>query len=80
MSELKQLRWRCRRGTKELDAVLCHFLDSHYATASMTEQHLFNELLTLEDNFLLAYFFTDCLPEQEELKQLVKKIRCTFVV
>ncbi|RLA17608.1 MAG: succinate dehydrogenase assembly factor 2 [Gammaproteobacteria bacterium] len=77
---MNHLRWQCRRGTKELDAVLCGFLDSHYAVASSAEQTLFNELLTLEDNHLLAYFFADSLPEKEGLKQLVEKIRCTFVV
>jgi antitoxin CptB len=76
---MKRLRWQCRRGTKELDAVLCAFLERDYATLSKAEQSLFGELLALEDNFLIAYFFADRLPENEGLKQLVQKIRTAFV-
>ena len=79
VQDIKRLRWQCRRGTKELDAVLCTFLDRDYAAASRADQNLFGELLALEDNFLIAYFFADRLPEKEGLKQLVKKIRSTFV-
>jgi antitoxin CptB len=75
---MKRLRWQCRRGTKELDAVLCAFLERDYATLSKAEQSLFGELLALEDNFLIAYFFADRLPENEGLKQLVQKIRTAF--
>lgn len=79
LHDMKRLRWQCRRGTKELDAVLCAFLERDYATSSKAEQSLFGELLALEDNFLIAYFFADRLPENEGLKQLVQKIRTAFV-
>lgn len=79
LHDMKRLRWQCRRGTKELDAVLCAFLERDYATLSKAEQSLFGELLALEDNFLIAYFFADRLPENEGLKQLVQKIRTAFV-
>lgn len=79
LHDMKRLRWQCRRGTKELDAVLCAFLERDYATSSRAEQSLFGELLALEDNFLIAYFFADRLPENEGLKQLVQKIRTAFV-
>lgn len=77
---IKRLRWQCRRGTKELDAVLCAFLERGYADSSVVEQSLFRDLLALEDSLLIAYFFADRLPEDQELKQLVEKIRSTFVV
>lgn len=76
---LKRLRWQCRRGTKELDAVLGAFLDKGYVLSSQTEQCLFGELLALEDNILIAYFFADSLPQNEGLKQLVEKIRTSVV-
>ncbi len=85
MADLKRLRWQCRRGVKELDAVLCAFLDNNYATATANEQRLFTRLLALEDDQLLAYFFVNSLPENnhppenEELKQFVEKIRTAFV-
>jgi len=77
--ELKRLRWQCRRGAKELDAVLCRYLEGSYIAAASSEQHLFLELLALEDDALLAYFFTNGTPETEGLKQLVGKIRSTYM-
>jgi len=79
MHDLKRLRWQCRRGVKELDAVLCAYLGSHFAASSLCEQRLFSELLALEDDLLIAFFFTNKFPENEELKQLVEKIRSSFV-
>lgn len=79
MQDLKRLRWQCRRGAKELDVILYAYLDNHYAVSGVTEQRLFSELLALEDDLLIAYFFADSLPEQRELKQLVEKIRGTFM-
>lgn len=79
MQDLKRLRWQCRRGVKELDAILCAYLDNQYAASDVTDQRLFGELLALEDDLLIAYFLADDLPEQKELKQLVEKIRSTFM-
>ncbi len=78
-SELKRLRWQCRRGAKELDAVLCLYLDESYELTGSAEQSLFIQLLALEDDQLLAYFFANVTPETEGLKQLVSKIRSTFM-
>jgi len=78
-SGLKRLRWQCRRGAKELDAVLRLYLDESYELAGSAEQSLFVQLLALEDDQLLAYFFANSLPETEGLKQLVGKIRSTFM-
>ena len=79
LQDIKRLRWQCRRGVKELDAMLGAYLDNQYAAASATEQRLFIELLALEDDLLIAGFFANGLSEKEELKKLVEKIRSTFV-
>ncbi|WP_428355116.1 succinate dehydrogenase assembly factor 2 [Methyloprofundus sp.] len=76
---MKRLRWQCRRGVKELDAMLCAYLDNQYLAAELADQRLFCELLSSEDDLLIGYFFTDKLPEKPELKQLVEKIRSTFM-
>ena len=78
MQDLKRLRWQCRRGVKELDAVLCAYLDSYYVASSPSDQRLFSELLALEDDLLIACFFANNFAEKEELKPLVEKIRSTF--
>ncbi len=82
MQNINRLRWQCRRGVKELDAVLCAYLENDYATATVDEQGLFIELLALEDDLLLAYFFThhsaDTHPDTA-LKQFIENIRTAFV-
>ena len=54
MSELSTLRWRSRRGMRELDVVLVRYLDQHYATATDQERDVFKALLELEDPRLYA--------------------------
>ena len=79
MSQLKQLRWQCRRGTKELDALLCAYLDDSYSGADKDEQKQFSALLKQEDNQLLAYFFAHKIPNELELKAIVEKIRVSTI-
>ncbi len=71
-----KLKWRCRRGTKELDSLLEGYLDKHYYQANSEEQGLFIELLNSQDSQLIWYLLGDQLPESEGLARLVKKIRC----
>lgn len=52
---LAQLRWRCRRGMRELDVVLERYLEQRYASAPIAEQQAFEALLDLPDPQLLAY-------------------------
>ncbi|MFK7794260.1 MAG: succinate dehydrogenase assembly factor 2 [Gammaproteobacteria bacterium] len=44
-----KLRWRCRRGTKELDALTTRYLECFYDSAESSEQSAFAELLMLQD-------------------------------
>jgi len=47
------LRWRCRRGKKELDVLLGRFIDRHLATLDAPQRAAFERLLALEDDDLL---------------------------
>ena len=47
--KLSKLRWRCRRGMRELDQAMRAYLDEHYVTASADEQALFEELQEMQD-------------------------------
>ena len=44
-----KLRWRCRRGTKELDTLTTRYLEHFYEQADKNEQSAFAQLLTLQD-------------------------------
>lgn len=48
-AELKRLRWRCRRGTRELDQLLGWWLDNRYEAASPSLQRGFAGLLEQQD-------------------------------
>jgi antitoxin CptB len=54
VNELAKLRWQCRRGMKELDLLLEQYLANDYLLADDAEKARFAELLTLEDDELLA--------------------------
>ena len=45
----KEVIWKCRRGTKELDILMSGFFTKHYKTASDKQKNAFIELLSLED-------------------------------
>ncbi len=70
-----KLKWRCRRGTKELDYLLEGFLIKHYDQADSDDQALFETLLTLQDTQLILFLLGDQLPESKGLARLVKQIR-----
>jgi len=55
LATLSKLRWRCRRGTKELDDVLQRFLDEAYPDLSEAEQAAFESLLEQQDPELAAW-------------------------
>jgi antitoxin CptB len=53
--ELGKLRWRCRRGMKELDVLLSRYVEERFCDASNAEQDLFRQLLETQDPLLYAY-------------------------
>ncbi|MBE2295689.1 MAG: succinate dehydrogenase assembly factor 2 [Phycisphaerales bacterium] len=53
--QIGKLRWRCRRGMKELDLLTLGYLEEYYPTASAEEQQAFAALLELQDPLLMSY-------------------------
>ena len=74
---LSQIRWRCHRGMRELDLLLLRFFDQHYQNLSGAQQQAFVHLLDHDDPDLLAWLLQQTQPENEELKQIVKRIIIT---
>ena len=72
---LSKLKWRCRRGTLELDLLLTRYLESAYPQADDLEQQYFIKLLDLQDPEILSYLIGNRLPDPEWLDAIVKKIR-----
>jgi antitoxin CptB len=72
--EIKRLRWRCRRGMRELDQLMLRFLDQRWATADDLERRNFLILLDTEDDKLWRWFMGRERPENENLEAIVTLI------
>ena len=46
---IRRLRWRTRRGTRELDALFGSWLDESFASADEATRRAFDELLDVQD-------------------------------
>jgi antitoxin CptB len=75
MIEVNQLRWRCRRGTLELDLILLRYLDNRYLLADKAEKLAFQQLLGLEDIELMRYLMADQQPVDQSLSVVISHLR-----
>jgi len=72
---LARLRWRCRRGMRELDVMLTRYLDRVWATASPAERDAFVQLVELQDPDLFGYLVGRTTPTEELQSAVVACIR-----
>jgi antitoxin CptB len=70
-----KLRWRCRRGMRELDVVLGRFLEQGYEELSESQKLLFGQFLELQDPELYAYVLGRAKPQDPALADLLERIR-----
>ena len=68
------LRWRCRRGMRELDQLLVRYLDQRWPHAPDVERGVFRRLLDGEDDTLWAWCTGSSRPADPELAALVDRI------
>lgn len=71
---MARLRWRCRRGMRELDMVFQRYLDQRYAQAPPTEQRAFEALVELQDPQLLNYLVGRETPADPELVNVIARL------
>ena len=74
-ADLRRLRWRCRRGMRELDQLMVRWLDARFAVADERERALFVRLLDSEDDKLWAWFMAREAPDDAELADFVAAVR-----
>ncbi len=70
----RKLRWRCRRGMKELDELLLGYLVQRYQQAPAVEQQRFEALLELPDPLLWAYLSGREVAGDADLQALIGRI------
>ncbi|MES1993373.1 MAG: succinate dehydrogenase assembly factor 2 [Pseudomonadota bacterium] len=73
-SELGRLRWRCRRGMKELDELLLAYLP-HYPNAPAAERAAFETLLELPDPDLYQLMLATTAASDPSLEPLLERLR-----
>ncbi len=74
-AELRHLRWKCRRGMRELDQLLARYLDREWRQSSGSERGVFLRLLETEDDTLWYWFLGHRTPPDASLDALVQHIR-----
>jgi antitoxin CptB len=74
-AELRKLRWRCRRGMRELDQLLVRWLDREWGSSSEDDRAVFLRLLDCEDDRLWRWFLGHETAPDAALDSLVQRIR-----
>jgi antitoxin CptB len=72
---VQKLRWRCRRGMRELDQLFTRYLEGQYPTASAAERDAFARLLELPDPDLFGYLVGRASPAEEVERHVIARIR-----
>jgi antitoxin CptB len=73
-----RLKWRCRRGMRELDAVLQAFLQSAYAALGDDDKSRFEAILDLPDPELYGYLAGRLEPQDRSIAALIGRIRASL--
>ncbi len=73
-SDDNRLRWRCRRGMREMDIILERYLSRGYECASASERQAFSDMLDLQDPELYALLMGKQQPQTEDWQRLLEKI------
>ncbi len=70
-----RLRWRCRRGMRELDQLLGWWLDVRYPLSGDVEKAAFSTLLDEPDPQLWDWLSDRAVPENPMWQHIVDEIR-----
>lgn len=74
-AEFRRLRWRCRRGMRELDQLLERWLEREWRGSPTAEREAFLRLLDSEDDRLWKWFLGHDTSDDAGLQALVDRIR-----
>ena len=73
--ELQKLRWRSRRGMRELDQLMERYLAQRWLEADSAERAVFDRLLACEDDRLWRWFLGYETGEDADLHAHAERIR-----
>lgn len=71
---LRRLRWRCRRGMRELDQLFGRYIDREWTSASEYERGIFLRLVESEDDKLWRWFTAQEQCPDDQMASLIQRI------
>lgn len=72
---INSLRWRCRRGMRELDLMLTRFLEEQLPFLSAAHRQAFETLLTCEDQEILDWLMGRGTPDDPVIFDIIQRMR-----
>jgi antitoxin CptB len=73
-AQIRQMRWRCRRGILEVEMILQPFFERHAEVLVTDRKPLMDQLLLCADTDLMAWFTGGVLPDEPALADFVAEI------
>ena len=67
--QVSKLKWKCRKGVRELDILLTRYLDNIFVTSPTIEQDIFKEFLEKD-----TYEILDILMDKKDFDQKFSNI------
>jgi antitoxin CptB len=74
-AEMNRLRWRCRRGMRELDMIFDLFLIEDYPALDPTRRQAFVRLLEVNDPELYDWVLGRTVPTADDFFELVERLK-----
>ena len=71
----KEIIWKCRRGTKELDILMSGFQHNFYKNVSKSQKDAFIKLLSLEDPVIYDLLLNKISSKDIAVNQIADMIR-----
>lgn len=78
MSDLNRLRWRSRRGMRELDLLFLAYLDQRYPQADADERAAFERTLDLTDPQLFDYLLGRGRPDDPAIADVIDHLAASL--
>ena len=75
MSVSSRLKWKCRRGMREMDILLARFLERGYEDLDAAQRETFERLLDLPDQDLLGWLSGEDGPQDAQLDAVIARMR-----
>lgn len=69
-----RLRWRCRRGMRELDVLLLRYLDNDFPAAPEPYRQAFEQLLSWQDPDIVDLLAGRVTTEDPGLRHVVERL------